>query len=105
MTKTVFQKIIDKEIDSTLLYEDDFCIAINDLHPKAPIHILVIPKKAIASIMEIDESDSVLISHLIYTAKKLAKENKCEGYKLQFNVGTKGGQEIFHLHLHLLGWF
>ena len=105
MTKTIFQKIIDREIPSTLLYEDEFCIAINDIHPKAPLHILVIPKKAIPSLMEVDESDKSLLSHLIFIANKLAKENKCEGYKVLFNVGAKGGQEIFHLHLHLLGWF
>ena len=105
MTKTIFKKIIDKEIPSTFLYEDEFCIAINDIHPKAPLHILVIPKKAIPSLMEVEESDKDLLSHIIFVANKLAKENKCEGYQVKFNVGSKGGQEIFHLHLHLLGWF
>lgn len=105
MTKNVFQKIIDRDIPSTLLYEDEFCIAINDIHPKAPLHILVIPKKPIPSLMELDESDKELVSHLIFVANKLAKENKCGGYKVIFNVGEKGGQEVFHLHLHLLGWF
>ncbi len=105
MTKNIFQKIIDKDIHSTLLYEDEFCIAINDIHPKAPLHILIVPRKPIPSLMELEESDGDLISHLIFTATKLAKENKCEGYKVQFNVGAKGGQEVFHLHLHLLGWF
>ncbi len=105
MTKNIFQKIIDKEIPSEFLYEDELCIAINDIHPKAPLHILLIPKKAITGIDEIDENDKDLIAHLIYTAKALANRNKCLGYRLQFNVGEKGGQEVPHLHLHLLGWF
>jgi histidine triad (HIT) family protein len=104
MAKTLFQKIIDGEIPANFVYDDELCVAIKDIHPKAPVHLLIIPRKAIPSIMEIEEEDTDLISHLIFTAKKLAEEQDCEGYKLQFNVGKKGGQEVFHLHLHLMGW-
>ncbi|MBI4127347.1 histidine triad nucleotide-binding protein [Candidatus Peregrinibacteria bacterium] len=105
MTKTLFQKILDKEIPSEFLHEDEFCVAIKDIHPKAPLHLLLITKKPIPSIREIDENDKDMVAHLIYTAKALAERYKCDGYRLQFNVGEKGGQEVFHLHLHLLGWF
>lgn len=105
MPKNIFQKILDKEIPSEFLHEDEYCIAINDIHPKAPLHILLISKKAIPSIKEIDENDKDMIAHLIYTAKALAERHKCLGYRFQFNVGEKGGQEVPHLHLHLLGWF
>lgn len=102
--KTLFQKIIDREIPADFVYEDEECIVIKDLYPKAPVHLLVIPRKAIPSINELEESDALLVAHLIFVAKKLAQERKCEGYRLQFNVGEKGGQVIFHLHLHLMGW-
>lgn len=102
--KTLFQKIIDKEIPADFVYEDELCVAIKDLYPKAPVHLLVIPRKMIPSVMELEEEDKDLVSHLIFIGKKLAKEQGCEGYRLQFNVGEKGGQVIFHLHLHLMGW-
>ena len=88
--KTLFQKIIDREIPADFVYEDELCVAIKDLYPKAPIHFLVIPRKAIPSVNELEESDAALVSHLIFVAKKLAQENACEGYRLQFNVGEKG---------------
>ena len=102
--KTLFQKIIDREIPADFIHEDEHCVVIKDKFPKAPIHFLVIPRKVIPSIVELEEEDQELISHMIFTAKRLAKEHKCEGYQLQFNVGEKGGQVIFHLHLHLMGW-
>lgn len=102
--KTLFQKIIDREIPADFVYEDELCVAIKDLYPKAPVHFLVIPRKAIPSITELQEEDKELVAHLIYVGKKLAKEQDCEGYRLQFNVGEKGGQVIFHLHLHMMGW-
>lgn len=104
MEKTLFQKIIDKEIPADFVYEDDLCIAIKDLYPKAPVHLLVIPRKPIPTFADVVEEDSDLIAHLMMVGKKLAAENGCEGYRLQFNVGEKGGQVIFHLHLHMMGW-
>jgi histidine triad (HIT) family protein len=102
--KTLFQKIIDREIPADFVYEDEQCVVIKDLYPKAPIHFLLIPRKPIPSIEALEEEDKDLVTHLIYLAKKLAKDFTCEGYRLQFNVGEKGGQVIFHLHLHLMGW-
>lgn len=104
MEKTLFQKIIDREIPADFVYEDDECIAIKDIYPKAPVHFLIIPRKHIPSFAEVETEDAELISHLMFVAQKLAKEFKCLGYRLQFNVGEKGGQVIFHLHLHLMGW-
>lgn len=104
MTKNVFQKILDKELPADFLYEDESCIAINDIHPKAPVHILVIPRKPIESLKDLQPEDHDLIAHMIFVANKLAAAQNFGGYKVVFNVGEKGGQEIFHLHLHLLGW-
>ncbi len=102
--KTLFQKIIDREIPADFVYEDDLCVAIKDLYPKAPVHFLVIPRKVIPSFAEVAQEDKDLVSHLMFVGQKLAAEYKCEGYRLQFNVGEKGGQVIFHLHLHMMGW-
>lgn len=102
--KTLFTKIIEGEIPADFVYKDEHCVAIKDINPKAPSHFLVIPRKPIPSIIELEEQDKELVAHLIFTAQKLAQEHAFEGYKLQFNVGKKGGQEVFHLHLHLLGW-
>jgi histidine triad (HIT) family protein len=104
MEKTLFQKIIDKEIPAEFVFEDDQCVAIKDIYPKAPVHFLVIPRKAIPSFAEVTEEDRELIAHLLFVGKNLAQQYKCEGYRLQFNVGEKGGQVIFHLHLHMMGW-
>lgn len=102
--KNLFQKIIDREIPADFVYEDEQCVAIKDIYPKAPIHLLVIPRKDIPSVNELEEEDGDLMAHLIFVARQLAKQYKCEGYRLQLNVGEKGGQVIFHLHLHLMGW-
>ncbi len=102
--KTLFQKIIDEELPATFHYKDDKCVVISDKYPDAPLHLLIIPRKPIPSIHHIEDEDLPLIAHMIKVAKEMASKNGCEGYKLLFNVGKKGGQVIFHLHLHLLGW-
>lgn len=84
--------------------ETESLMAFHDIHPRAPIHILIVPKKHIESFAHVRETDKELISELMFTAQKLAIREKCEGYKLEFHVGEKGGQVIFHLHLHLLGF-
>lgn len=104
MSDSLFTKIINKEIPAEIEYEDEICVAFKDIHPKAPTHLLIVPRKEIASIADLQEEDAEIVKHLIYTAKKIAEEKKLDGYRLQFNVGHLGGQEIFHLHLHLLGW-
>ncbi len=103
MDNCLFCKIINKEIPSEFIYEDDLCVAFNDIKPKAPTHVLLVPKKHIDSIMTLEEEDRDIVSHLVYIAKKIAEDKGLEGYQLKFHVGEKGGQEIFHLHLHLLG--
>jgi histidine triad (HIT) family protein len=101
----VFCKIARKEIPADVVYEDEDVIAFHDAHPIAPVHVLVIPKKHIASIADITEQDTLLMGKLIATAKKIASDLKIseKGYKLLFRVGEHGGQEVKHIHLHLLG--
>ena len=100
----LFCKIIAGTIPSKRLYEDDLAYAFADIDPKAPIHILIVPKKHIPSLAEANEEDAVLLGHLHVVAKKLAAEqNLGGGYRTVVNTGTDGGQTVFHLHLHLLG--
>jgi len=105
MAETIFSKIIKGEIKTDFLYEDEICIVINDKYPKANTHLLIIPKKEIVSIMDMEEGDEQIVGHLFNVAKKVAKEKNLKGYKLQINVGKEGGQEIFHLHIHLTSKF
>ncbi len=100
---SIFTKIINKEIPAKIEHEDNLCIVIHDIHPKAPVHLLIVPKKEIATIMDASDEDQALLGHLLIVARDMGKKLGLEGYKLQFNVGSKGGQEIFHIHLHLLG--
>lgn len=99
----IFCKIINKEADSEIIYEDSQLVAFKDIHPKASFHLLLAPKKHISSIAEIKDSDKELIGELVLRAKKIAEENSISGYKLVINVGREGGQIVEHLHLHLLG--
>lgn len=99
----VFCKIIQGEIPSTMQHEDDVCVAFNDIHPKERIHILVVPRKHIPTVADMQEGDEKVMGHLIKIAKELAKKHGCPGYKLTFFVGKEGGQEVFHVHLHLMG--
>jgi len=101
----VFCKIINKEIQAKIAYEDDQVIAFHDINPQAPIHLLIIPKKHIASIMEIDEENGGLLKEIVRVAQNLAKENNIDkkGFRLVVNTGEEGGQTVQHLHFHLLG--
>lgn len=99
----LFCKIVNKEIPSEILYEDDEVIAFKDIKPSAPVHYLVVPKEHIQSIGHLGGNHKEIVSQLIFTAKKLAEEAGLRGYKIVFNVGREGGQIIDHLHLHLLG--
>ena len=102
---SIFSKIINKEIDTDIVHEDDLCIAFNDINPVAPIHILIIPKKEISTINDIEESDKIIIGHLFIIAKKLAKQLEINenGYRLIFNCNEDGGQTVYHIHMHLIG--
>lgn len=103
--ETIFRKIINKEIPSDLLYQDEFVTAFRDIHPQAPTHILIIPNKLIATANEIQIEDELLIGKLYTVAKKLAKDEGIaeSGYRLIMNCNQDGGQEVYHIHLHLLG--
>lgn len=105
MKETIFSKIIKREIPATIVYEDDEILAFNDINPKAPIHILIIPKKQIPTINDIKENDAELIGKIILAAKKIAKEKGIaeNGYRLVFNCNKDAGQEVFHIHCHLIG--
>ena len=98
----IFCKIARKEVPADIIYESENVIAFKDIEPKAPFHVLIIPKKHIASVKELKEEDKNLAGELILTAKKIAEQKGLSGYKLVFNVGRDGGQIIDHIHLHLL---
>lgn len=102
--KTLFQKIIDKEISGQILYEDGLCAVIADKYPKAPTHVLIIPKKPIIRLAEADEKDAELLGHLLLVAKKQAKVlGLKDGFRIIINNGPDAGEAVPHLHVHLLG--
>ena len=98
----IFCKIANKEIPKDFVYEDEKIMIFEDINPKAPVHLLIIPKKHIASVDHLGIEDKTLMGEIILTAQKLAKEENLKGYKLIINVGRKAGQIVDHLHLHLL---
>ena len=102
MIDCIFCKIVSGEIKSEFLHEDDVCVIFRDINPKMKTHLLVVSKKHIPTIAEMQEGDEKIIGHLINMAKNIAKKMELSGYKLQFNVGKDGGQEVFHVHLHLM---
>ena len=103
--ETIFRKIIDKEIPSETLYQDHYVTAFRDISPQAPVHILIIPNKLIATVNDIDVTDEILIGKMFIVAKELAKKEGIaeSGYRLIMNCNDDGGQEVYHIHLHLLG--
>ena len=103
MEECIFCKIANKEIPTEeIVYEDDKVLAFKDINPKAPLHLLIIPKKHILSIDHIEIEDKTLMGELILAAQKIAREKNLDGYKLHINVGRPAGQIVDHLHLHLL---
>lgn len=105
MEDNIFLRIIRKEVSAKIVYEDEEILAFHDIHPLAPVHILIIPKKPIASIAVLDPEDAPLVGRMFVIAKRLAEDLNIseKGYKLLIRVGRDGGQEVPHLHLHLLG--
>ena len=101
----IFCKIINKEIPTDFLKQDDQLVVFKDIHPLAPVHLLIVPQKHIRSINDLTEEERPIVSNLIMAAKEMAAQMsvKESGYRLFFNVEKGGGQEIFHLHLHLIG--
>jgi histidine triad (HIT) family protein len=105
MSRTLFEKIIAREIPADIVFEDDAVLAFRDIHPQAPVHVLVIPKKAIARIAEAGSDDQELLGHLLLSAVQVADRLglKAGGYRLVINNGPHGGETVPHLHCHLLG--
>jgi len=105
MEDCIFCKIIKKEIPSGVILENEDAVVFRDIKPKAPVHVLVVPKKHITTVNNLQKEDRELIGKLFETARQAAEELgiKEKGYKLSVNVGKGGGQEVFHLHVHLLG--
>ncbi len=114
MTDCIFCKIAAKQIPSKFIYEDDELVAFHDINPKAPVHLLIVPKQHIATLADCTERDSALLGKMMLLAPKLAAEHGCGytagedgkgdgGFKTLFNTGPNGGQEVYHLHLHVIG--
>lgn len=102
--KTIFKRIIDKEIPAEIVLEDDHCVAFRDVNPQAPTHVLIVPKKEVPSLDHMTEVDEVLVGHLFAVAVKVARQFGLEnGYRTVVNCGPDGGQSVDHLHVHLLG--
>ncbi len=101
--KTIFGKIIDREIPAEIVYEDEKCLAFRDINPQAPVHLIVIPKQEIVSVDDIGEEDAALVGHLFVAMRKIAEEQGLkDGYRVVTNCGRDAGQEVMHLHFHLL---
>jgi histidine triad (HIT) family protein len=107
---TIFGKIARGEVPTTFLHQDEHCVAFRDLHPQAPFHALVIPRRPIASLAEASEADAALIGHLMVVARKVAREaGHGAAFRVVTNAGAEAGQSVMHLHLHVLagrpmGW-
>jgi len=105
--KTLFEKIIAREIPADIIHEDEHCLAFNDISPQAPYHILIVPKQVITRIGESTPEDTELLGHLLVTAGKIARihqidDTGSEGFRLVINHGKNGGETVPHLHVHLL---
>jgi histidine triad (HIT) family protein len=104
MQENLFQKIIDRKIPAAIVYEDDRCLAFRDINPQAPVHVLIIPRKVIATHDEVQTEDEAILGHLHAVAAQLARQlGVAEGYRLVINCKEPAGQTVPHLHMHLLG--
>lgn len=104
MADTIFGKIIRGEVPAKIVHDDDRCLAFHDVAPQAPVHVLVIPKKPLASLADATADDADLLGHLVVVATQLARSlGLADGYRLVVNCGRDGGQSVDHLHVHLLG--
>jgi histidine triad (HIT) family protein len=104
MSRTLFEKIIAREIPASIVYEDDQCVAFKDINPGAPVHVLLVPRKPIPRLADATAEDQALLGHLMLTAAKIAEQQGCgDAFRLAVNNGAGAGQSVFHLHLHILG--
>jgi histidine triad (HIT) family protein len=103
MAKTIFQRIIDREIPARIEHEDEHCLVLHDIQPQAPTHLLIIPKKLIPRVGEATPDDQAVLGHLLLTAGQMARKlNLGQGFRLVINQGPHGGESVPHLHVHLL---
>lgn len=101
--RTVFRRILDGDIPASIVYQDEHCLAFRDVHPVAPVHILVIPRKEIRSLADAEAEDQPLLGHLLLAIGRIARQEGLEnGYRVVANTGAEGGQSVPHLHFHLL---
>lgn len=104
MPKTLFEKIIDKELPAQIVHEDELCLAFKDINPGAPVHILLVPRKPMPMLSDAATGDQALLGHLMLVAPKIAAAHGCgDAFRLVVNNGAAAGQSVFHLHLHILG--
>ncbi len=103
MAETIFDKIIAKQIPADIVYEDDDCLAFRDINPQAPTHLLLIPKRAIERLADATETDQALLGKLMLKAGEIARQEGCgDAFRVVINSGAGAGQDVFHLHLHIL---
>ncbi|XAW90286.1 purine nucleoside phosphoramidase [Vibrio sp. CDRSL-10 TSBA] len=103
--ETIFSKIIRKEISADILYQDDLVTAFRDINPRAPSHVLIIPNKLIPTVNDVQEADELALGRMFTVAKKIAEQEGIaeDGYRLLVNCNSHGGQEVYHIHMHLVG--
>jgi histidine triad (HIT) family protein len=102
--KTIFQRIIDREIPAQIVHEDDACLAFRDINPQAPTHVLIVPKRPLPGLSAAEPEDAALLGQLLTVARTLADQlGLSRGYRVVINNGPEGGQTVDHLHIHLLG--
>ncbi|XP_052084577.1 adenosine 5'-monophosphoramidase HINT1-like isoform X1 [Mytilus californianus] len=101
---TIFGKIVRGEIPTKFIYEDEQCVAFNDISAQAPTHFLVVPKKPVVKLSDAEDADEQLLGHLLIVARKVAKDvGLADGFRITINDGVKGGQSVYHLHVHVMG--
>jgi histidine triad (HIT) family protein len=102
---TLFERIVAREIPADIVFQDERVTAFRDIHPRAPVHLLIVPTKAIPTVNDVTDADEALIGHMVTVARDLARSAGIaeDGYRLIINCNRHGGQEVYHLHLHLLG--
>lgn len=104
MDNCIFCKIVQGEIPARIIYEDDDVIAFNDINPAAPVHFLIIPRIHVASLLNCEKTHQILLGKMLLLAPEIAKEQDCtDGFRTIINTGRVGGQEVFHLHIHIIG--
>lgn len=105
MSDDLFLKIIDREVPADIIYEDEEILAFRDINPQAPVHVLIIPKRRIATINDLEADEAELVGRLVLRARAIAADEGLaeDGYRLVFNCNENGGQSVYHIHLHLLG--